>query len=273
MILINGRVTSEIEVADRGLHYGDGLFETIAVCKERAVLYAAHLRRLEEGCRRLAIAVPKREVLDKEVANLCQGISQGVLKIIVTRGSGGRGYRPPPQPQPTRILSMHPWPDYPAVSSEYGITLRICRTPLGHNPYLAGIKHLNRLEQVLARSEWDDPMIPEGVMLDSQGYVIGGTMSNLFIVREGNLQTPDLISCGVAGVMRGFILEQALPLDLKVTEYSLTLADLKSAEEVFVCNSLMGLWPVRRFEETQYPLGPVTQRLRQRIHSQLSWGC
>ncbi|QBQ55413.1 aminodeoxychorismate lyase [Nitrosococcus wardiae] len=270
MILINGRATSEIEVTDRGLQYGDGLFETIAVVSGRAVLYASHLKRLEADCRRLAIPVPEREVLDKEVAHLCQGISRGVLKIIVTRGSGGRGYRSPPQPQPTRILSIHPWPDYPAISSEYGITLRICRTPLGHNPYLAGMKHLSRLEQVLARNEWDDPMIPEGVMLDLQGYVIGGTMSNLFIVQEGNLQTPDLSSCGVAGVMRAFILEQAFALDLKVTVCSLTLLDLKRAEELFICNSLMGLWPVRRFEETEYPLGSVTQCLQRRIYSQLS---
>jgi 4-amino-4-deoxychorismate lyase len=269
-ILINGQPSYEISITDRGLQYGDGLFETIAICGGKAVLYKLHLKRLEVGCRRLAVPVPRREVLDKEVINLCRGISRGVLKIIVTRGSGGRGYRPPSQPQSTRILSIHPWPDYPSVFAEQGVALRICCTPLGHNPSLAGIKHLNRLEQVLARSEWNDPMIPEGLMLDSQEQAIAGTMSNLFIAQKGSLQTPDLSRCGVAGVMREFILGQASALGVKVAVRSLTLADIKRAEELFVCNSLIGLWPVRYLEETQYPLGSLTQRLRYLIHTQLS---
>lgn len=270
MILINGQARSDIEAADRGLQYGDGLFETIAVCDGRTALYSAHLRRLEEGCRRLAIPMPKREILDRETAVLCRRISRGVLKIIVTRGGGGRGYRPPLRPEPTRVLSLHPWPDYPALFAEYGITLRICRTSLGQNPHLAGMKHLNRLEQVLARSEWDDPTIPEGLMLDCQGQVIGGTMSNLFIVQENSLQTPELNNCGVAGVMREFILKQAFALGLKVIVRPLILADLKKAEELFVCNSLIGLWPVRRLGEIQYPLGQVTQRLYRQVQAQFS---
>lgn len=254
---------------DRGLHYGDGLFETIAIRRESALLYNLHLRRLEDGCHRLAIPAPEREILDEEVCNLCQGISRGVLKIIVTRGSGGRGYRPSPHSRATRILLLYTWPNHPTDFSEYGITLRICRTPLGHNSFLAGMKHLNRLEQVLARSEWDDPMIPEGLMLDSQKQAIAGTMSNLFIVSGGALQTPDLSRCGVAGVMREFILEQISALGIKATVRSLALADVKRAEEIFVCNSLIGLWPVRCLEETRYPLGPLTQQLRDLIHTQL----
>jgi 4-amino-4-deoxychorismate lyase len=271
MILVNGQPNSKIAITDRGLQYGDGLFETIAICGGKTVLYELHLRRLEAGCRRLAIPVPKREVLDKEVVNLCQGIVRGVLKIIVTRGSGGRGYRPPSRPQSTRILSLHPWLNYPDFFAKEGIALRICRTPLNHNLSLAGIKHLNRLEQVLAQSEWDDPMIPEGLMLDSQEQVIEGTMSNLFIVQGGSLQTPDLSRCGVAGVMREFILEQASALGVKTMVRSMTLADVRRAEELFVCNSLIGLWPVRSLEGgTQYPLGLLTHRLRHLIHTQLS---
>jgi 4-amino-4-deoxychorismate lyase len=269
-ILINGQPGYGISITDRGLQYGDGLFETIAICRGKAVLYKLHLKRLEAGCRRLALPVPRREILDKEVINLCRGISQGVLKIIVTRGSGGRGYRPPLQPQSTRILSIHPWPDYPTAFTEQGVALRICCTPLGHNPSLAGIKHLNRLEQVLARSEWNDPMIPEGLMFDSQEQIISGTMSNLFIAQKGSLQTPDLSHCGVAGVMREFILNQAPALGVRVAVRSLTLADIKRAEELFVCNSLVGLWPVRCLEGTQYPLGSLTQRLRHLIHTRIS---
>ncbi|ADJ28366.1 aminodeoxychorismate lyase [Nitrosococcus watsonii] len=267
MILVNGKVASDIEVTDRGLQYGDGLFETIAIHDERAILYSSHLKRLEEGCRRLLIPPIAREILDEEVVKVCQGISRGVLKIMVTRGSGGRGYQPPSQPQPTRILSVYPWPNYPSIFMEYGITLRVCRTSLGYNPSLAGIKHLSRLEQVLARSEWKNPMIPEGLMLDSQGHVIEGTMSNLFIVQDAHLQTPDLSGCGVAGVMREFILKQAFNLGLKTVVRPLMLADLKRAEELFICNSLIGIWPVRRLGESQYPLGPVTRHLQHLMQS------
>ncbi|ABA58134.1 aminodeoxychorismate lyase apoprotein [Nitrosococcus oceani ATCC 19707] len=269
MILVNGKVASSIEVADRGLQYGDGLFETIAIRDERAILYLSHLKRLEDGCRRLSIPLIARRILDEEIFKLCQGVSRGVLKIVVTRGSGGRGYQPPSQPQPTRILSLHPWPNYPSIFMEYGITLRVCRTSLGYNPCLAGIKHLNRLEQVLARSEWENPMIPEGLMLDSQGHVVEGTMSNLFIVQNGLLETPDLSGCGVAGVMREFILKQAFNSGLKTIVRPLILADLRSAEEIFMCNSLIGIWPVRRVGETQYPLGPLTQHLQHLIQIQL----
>jgi 4-amino-4-deoxychorismate lyase len=270
MILVNGRVASKLAASDRGLHYGDGLFETIAVFAGKPELYELHLKRLESGCRRLAIEVPSRESLDEEVTQLCRHLSCGVLKIVITRGSGGRGYRPPsPRPPPTRILSVHPWPDYPHYFATEGITLRLCCTPLGDNPALAGMKHLNRLEQVLAQNEWADPAIPEGLMLDTQGQVIEGTMSNLFIVREGGLQTPDLSRCGVAGVMREFILEQAGALGARVTIQPLMLADLKEAEELFVCNSIIGLWPVRRLEQYAYPMGPLTQRLRRLLAAKI----
>lgn len=273
MVLINGRAASEIAVTDRGLHYGDGLFETIAICNEHPVpaLYRRHLKRLAEGCRRLDITIPRRAVLDKEIARVCQDVLRGALKIIVTRGNGGRGYRPVQPIQATRILSVHPWPDYPAFFAEDGITLRICRTPLGRNPALAGMKHLNRLEQVLARGEWNDPLIPEGLMLDSEGGVIEGTMSNIFIFKNKRLLTPDLSQCGVAGIMRGFVLEQAAALGVKVAVRPLRLTDIEQADEFFVCNSLIGLWPVRHLEGHHYPPGPLTQRLRRLLASQLPY--
>ncbi|BAW80412.1 4-amino-4-deoxychorismate lyase [Candidatus Nitrosoglobus terrae] len=268
-VLVNGQISHKISIADRGLQYGDGLFETIAIYKESPILYELHLKRLEAGCYRLSLPLPKRETLNKEITTLCQGISRGVLKIIVTRGVSDRGYQPQPQSQSTRILSIHPWPDYPTISSEYGIRLRVCNTPLGRNSYLAGIKHLNRLEQVLARNEWIDPGISEGLMLDSQNNIISGTMSNLFIAKNGDLQTPDLSYCGVAGVMRKFILNQALALGIMAKIQPLTLVDITRAEEIFICNSLIGLWPVRSLNNIQYPLGSLTQRLRNLISAQL----
>ena len=162
-MLINGERKKHIEVTDRGFQYGDGLFETIEVCNGQTVFLDRHLDRLKAGCDRLHIPFPNREVLCFEAATLVQqSISQqsgyqysnkAVLKLIVTRGSGGRGYCPPDLIQPTRVLSLHPFPDYPSTYQEQGIISRFCDTRLGLNPALAGIKHLNRLEQIMARSE------------------------------------------------------------------------------------------------------------------------
>ncbi|CAH9018439.1 Aminodeoxychorismate lyase [Candidatus Nitrosacidococcus sp. I8] len=163
------------------------------------------------------------------------------------------------------MLSIHPWPDYPIDFSKNGITLRICTTTLGHNPILSGIKHLNRLEQILARSEWSDPKIPEGIMLDNKGQVISGTMSNIFIFTSNYLQTPDLNNCGVAGVMREFILQRVPTLGIKTIVKPISLNDLKQAEEVFVCNSLIGLWPVRHLEEISYPISTKTRDIQNLI--------
>ncbi|CAB1275926.1 aminodeoxychorismate lyase [Candidatus Nitrosacidococcus tergens] len=262
--LINGRPSSKVSFSDRGFQYGDGLFETIAVYKGKIPFYDFHLNRLKISCHRLKLSIPDLKSLDEEIKELCSEVSQGVLKIILTRGiSEQRGYRIPHNEKPTRVLSIYPWPNYPIDFFKYGITLRICATTLGHNPMLSGIKHLNRLEQILARSEWNDPQIPEGVMLDSRGQVISGTMSNIFIFISDYLQTPDLNNCGVAGVMREFILQKASTLGIKTIVKPINLDDLKQAEEMFVCNSLIGLWPVRYLEEiSSYPVSTKTRNIQ-----------
>lgn len=248
--LINGVSANCIDVHDRGLHYGDGLFETFAVINGEPALWDGHMQRLQLGCQRLNFPNflgPDLALLRSEALSLCSGETQGVLKIIITRGSGGRGYRAPPplSAQVTRILALYPWPDYPATFWSDGVTVRVCTTRLGWNPALAGIKHLNRLEQVLARSEWDDARVPEGLMLDIQGNVIEGTMTNLFVVRNGQLLTPDVSQCGVAGVMRNWVLACARMAGIPSAITALTLDSVNSADEVFLCNSVIGLWPVR----------------------------
>ncbi len=264
-VLVNGSGVDQVAVADRGLHYGDGLFETLAVLDGQPRLWQRHVTRLREGCARLGIAMPDPSILYDEARALCREHARAVLKIIVTRGAGGRGYRPPIRAQhsaPTRIVAVYPWPDYPAAYAEEGIALRVCRTRLGCNPALAGMKHLNRLEQVLARAEWDDPAIAEGLMLDQRERVIAGTMSNLFLVREGRLLTPRLDECGVAGIMRGLILESAVQQGIAVEIGDLSLECLRLADEIFVSNSVAGLWPVRRLAQMTYAVGPLTSALR-----------
>ncbi|MDX1252979.1 MAG: aminodeoxychorismate lyase [Gammaproteobacteria bacterium] len=261
-MLINGSATTMLDARDRGLHYGDGLFETIAVRDGAPALWDAHMRRLALGCQRLALPPVDAPLLADEAMRLCGGVERGVLKIIITRGSGGRGYRAPAMNamRPTRIVALHSWPDYPDIFWTEGVSVRICATRLGHNSLLAGIKHLNRLEQVLARSEWDDPGVAEGLMLDQNGNVIEGTMTNLFIVRDGRLRTPDVSRCGVAGVMRRRVLDAARESGVACEVGTVTPEDVKFAEEVFLCNSLIGVWPVREIEGKRFEVDGMVTR-------------
>ncbi len=244
-IIVNGAAENSVAALDRGLQYGDGLFETLAILDGAPQHWESHIARLERGCSRLYLPSPPRDGLLAEAKRLCKGIKRGVLKIILTRGAGGRGYRLSNPALPTRIVIGFPWPELPAQAVAEGVTVRICDTRLGLNPALAGIKHLNRLEQVLAQREWDEPDIAEGLMRDLEGNVIEGTMSNLFIVIDGRLITPDLSRCGVAGIMRGFILTTAQDLGIEVVIAPLGVAELMRAAEAFLCNSLIGLWPIR----------------------------
>lgn len=265
MILINGECREHIEISDRGFQYGDGLFETIEVRDGQAVFLERHLERLNSGSQRLYIPFPGAELLSSEARTLCRqqrASTRDVLKIIVTRGSGGRGYRQPDVIQPTRVLSLHPYPDYPATYQEQGIVARFCTTRLGLNPTLAGIKHLNRLEQVMARSEWHDPAIQEGLMLDANDHVIEGTMTNLFYIKNNSLYTATLTHSGVAGIMRRIIMTLSAGHGLSVIEHGFTKDDLLSADEVFVCNSIIGIWPIKQIGTARFSVGPITESIQ-----------
>lgn len=270
MILINGQPENRIDVADRGLQYGDGLFETIAYRHGRLEFLSDHLSRLQQGCDRLNIDFPAiQQSLISEIDSVCQQLNgDAVIKVMLTRGAGGRGYRYQADMIATRIISSHAMPVYP-MSNVTGITVRICQQRLAINPSLAGIKHLNRLEQILARNEWQDETIAEGLMLDYQERLIEGTMSNLFLVKNNKLFTSELSSSGIAGIMRKQIIRIADSLNIPMHITSLTIDDLKSAEEVFVCNSLIGIWPVIRITDLDVDLsyGPLTLKLQNALNS------
>jgi len=192
----------------------------------------------------------------------CAGeAAEGVLKIIVTRGSGGRGY----SPQGTgsrRIVMAFPLPTHAAASFEEGVEVRWCSTPLGHQPVLAGLKHLNRLENVLGRAEWSDPRIAEGLMLDIVGRVIGGTMSNLFLVEGARLVTPDLSLCGVAGVQRARLLQALLRAGEEFAVEHVVPERLLAADAVLLMNSVIGLWRVARLDGREWPNDARLDRYR-----------
>jgi len=263
-VLINGRPGHWIDVFDRGFQYGDGLFETLLVAEGRPFLWPEHVARLERGCGRLAIPMPDPALLWHEALRLCREKAAGVLKILVTRGTGGRGYRPPAPALATRVLSLHPLPADIETWRRQGIRIRLCRTPLGINPFLAGIKHCNRLEQILARSEWDDPEIQEGLMCDSEGCLVEGTLSNLFWLRQGKLCTPKIDRCGIAGIVRSWVMEKVGAWGEGVTEVRVSPEALLEAEEVFVTNSVLGIVPVTQWacRDRHWPVGGTTRRLQ-----------
>jgi len=261
-VLINGKIDNCVASSDRGLQYGDGVFETIAIKNGESEHWYEHMARLTEGCRRLNIPPPDTLQLLAEAQKLYAGKEQAVLKIIITRGSGGRGYRSPDKVMPTRILSVHPWPSHPSNYVHEGIHLHLCATQLSSQVALAGIKHLNRLEQVIARNEWHDPDISEGLMLDGNGNVVEGTMSNYFAVVNNELLTPMIVDCGVAGIMRSHIIKQASLHNIVVRESSIKLDELFLADELFICNSIIGIWPVRKFLNKSYKvIGDVTAKI------------
>ncbi len=267
MFLLNGKEADSIGLEDRGLMYGDGLFETIAVRNRQFEFWHRHIQRLLDGCRRLNIPLPDPEVLLIEARSLVENCTNAVVKIVITRGSGGRGYRPPEQSHPNRFLTAYDWPDYPPERQTQGIVATYCRNTIGINRMLAGIKHLSRLEHVMARSEWHDEAIIEGLMLDSTGHVIEGTMSNFFFVKQGQLCTPDLSTCGVAGIMRDVIQLRAQRLQIPVKVGRFITADIDIADELFFTNSLIGIWPVRQLEHKCYKIGPVTQAIMSSVQS------
>lgn len=265
LTLINGQPSEAIPITDRGLLYGDGLFETVSLRRGTPVFWASHMQRLMDGCRRLELPPPDPDQLHSEVLRVSDGAERAVAKIIITRGSGPRGYRPVPEPVTTRVVMGLTWPDLPVGADSSGVSARWCETRLARQPRLAGLKHLNRLEQILARAEWRDDYT-EGLMLDSEGLVIEGTMSNLFLVQRGTLITPDLSQCGVAGVMRAAVLEHARQGGIPHTVRPVTVPMVEEADSLFLTNSLIGIWPILRLETRHYEVaGKITQTLQTAI--------
>ncbi len=266
---VNGQASSVLDIRDRGLAYGDGLFETMRLHSGQIVLLDQHLRRLKLGCERLYI--PFDEALVRRyIAGLLSELntpeSSGVIKLILSRGQGGHGYIPPKisDTQPTIIVqcTLHP-PSF--FEQEQGALLHLCQYPLSSNTRLAGIKHLNRLEYVLAGRDVPAGQNQYGLLLDERGFVVESLHHNVFIVKGDTLLTPRLRSCGVAGVMRGLLINNLclkLAPKMKVFEVDLTLDDLYAADEVFLSNSLRGFCHISKFKHSHWAQGPVVQQLK-----------
>jgi len=266
-VLVNGAAAEAVSALDRGLHFGDGVFETIACLNGRPRFLSLHLERLAHGCRTLGFAPVADRLLRAEIEGLAGAQERAIVKLIVTRGPAiARGYAVSGREQATRVAIRYPWPVEETAGQQRGVGVRVAAMRLGENPALAGLKHCNRLEQILARSEAEASTVAEALMLSRSGRLISGTMTNVFLVdgppQSPRLRTPAIDLCGVAGVMRRVVLREAARAGFTVTESALWPADLAAAAEVFLTNARVGIWPVARLGERTLEPGPVTRRLQ-----------
>jgi len=263
MILVDGEDRSQVPGDDRGLQYADGVFETMRAEAGRIALLDSHLTRLECGCRVLGFEAPERRSIQEEIASVLRDEpGPKVVKLLVTRGSGSRGYRAIGRNATRRILYTDDFPAWSPTCWSDGVATRWCVTRLAIGGPLVGIKHLGRAEQVLARNEWVEPAPEEGLMLDAEGHPVCGTMTNLFLVRDGSLVTPALDRCGVAGVARGRIIELAERDSIPTRIDRIWRSEVEDADELFLSNAVVGIWPVRDLAGSQRDVGKVTRRLQ-----------
>ena len=255
-MLINGIQSTTVAATDRGLAYGDGLFSTIKVEWGRVQLWDFHLQRLQLGAKRLFFPEVDWTLLTDEVQSLAEALNdkpQAVIKIILTRGSGGRGYSSKGCVEPLRILSCHDFPSFYKQWQDEGIKVILCQQKLAINPQLAGLKTLNRLEQVLIKHELEMSQAVEGIVCDNNGFVIEACTANIFIYLDNQWLTPKLDACGVAGVKRRQVMEAASQAGITISEVDITVDELLKAQALCLTNALMGLVPVKQFQSHIYP--------------------
>lgn len=263
-VLIDGEPAESVGFDNRGLNYGDGLFETLLVQDGRPVWWGEHLARLKRGCEALDLRLPDPDLLAFEAERFCAGQQRAVLKLVLVRAGAGRGYAPEPDARSQRILSLHAAP--PLLADDYlrGVSLRWCETRMSLQPRLAGIKHLNRLESVLARAELVHTGAAEGLMLDTAGRVTCATAANVFALRGGRLRTPSLRATGIAGVCRDWVLSRT---EVEIGE--LLPQDIERADGVFVCSSLRGILPAARLGERSFRPQPLIVGLQAQLWSEV----
>ncbi|MEH0885701.1 aminodeoxychorismate lyase [Enterobacter sp. UNJFSC 003] len=269
MFLINGLEQEALPASDRATQFGDGCFTTARIVDGDVCLLDAHIRRLQNACQSLFIPYSEWGTLRGEMRLLASENDSGVLKVIISRGSGGRGYSGAACQHPTRILSVSAWPAHYARWRDEGVTLTLSPIRLGRNPMLAGIKHLNRLEQVLIRTHLEQTDADEALVLDSEGFITECCAANLLWRQGREVFTPSLQQAGVKGIMRQFCLQHLAHSDFRVVEVSAQEEALHSADEVIICNALMPVIPVRAYGELDFPsrelfqfLAPICEQTR-----------
>ncbi|MBE9610260.1 aminodeoxychorismate lyase [Chitinilyticum piscinae] len=264
MKLLNGQPSEMLPLADRGLQFGDGVFRTLRLEHGVMPFWSRHYAKLAADCAVLGLSCPAEALLLEDIRQL--GVDSATIKIIITRGESARGYAIPEGCQANRIVQATGLPAYPAEYYSQGVAVRLCATRASWQPALAGVKHLNRLENVLARREWQDPAIFDGLLLDRDGFVVEGVLSNILLLdQQGRVLTPLLRSSGVAGVMRAIALELFAAQGYTVQEQEIPVQTLLAARQIWLSNSLFGLLPVRQLGERQWIVDPLDTLLQEKL--------
>ncbi|MCG7531529.1 aminodeoxychorismate lyase [Psychrobium sp. MM17-31] len=261
MMWVNGVATDVISASDRGFSYGDGIFTTIKVTNGVCHLLPDHLMRLQRGISALAIAQIDFDALLNQLCDVAKMLAQGVIKVVISRGVGQRGYSSVGCDSPTVVVSTSPLPSCYQAWQRDGIALGVSTVALGLNPLTAGIKHLNRLEQVLVKQQIDDNGWTDAVVLDCQACVIETNMANLFWRNGDKVYTPNLDFSGVKGLMRAQVKSALAAWAIEVVEDRFKLSSLTDADEIFITNCLMDVVPVVAIETKSYAIGSLTKRL------------
>jgi len=263
--MVNGEPSTRVPADDRGLLYGDHLFETVAFVAGRAPLWERHMARLLRDAQRLLIPAPEPGLLASECTRLIEGARRAVVRITLTRGSGGRAYEPPEEATPRRILMRRPWPPGTSAARAHGIALHTSPVRLGVGGPLVGIKHGNRLEQVLAAEHARRAGVDEAVLLDAEGCLVEAIAGNLVVFIDGQPITPRLSGAGVAGVGLQWLGEQ---LGDELSTRILDEESLRRAQEIMVINSVAGIRPARVLDDRPLAI-PATCRRWQRLWDDL----
>jgi len=268
--LVNGIETNVLPISDRGLQYGDGVWETLAIREGQIKQLLPHLQRLKKGLNTLGITQVDYTGIETEVLTLASQAKTGVIKIIISRGCGGRGFYYDKEIQPRRIISLHAMPTYPTAYYQHGILLTLCETRLPHNPNITGFKRLGCIEQVLARAEFQTEF-QEGLIRDYDNHIIEGTMSNLYLITaKKTIVTPDLQLCGIAGIARSCILNELHTMGIDVNITHVTENDLQNATGLFMSNSIIRLWPVKEYHgaanSKRYSIPPLFRALERKLN-------
>ena len=270
--LINGVFSNKVSVFERGLAYGDGLFETMTwqnfnsdEYPNQVEFWTRHLQRIFIGCRTLSIKPPNSKILNNyknkilKKANIL-GLNKGILKIIISRGIGGRGYKYDKDIKPTIIFLAFPFSKYPEKFYKKGVSVRFCDSRLSSNENLVGLKHLNRLDSVLARAEWSNQKIFEGLFCDDKENIIEGTMTNIFLVRKNTLYTPEIKESGINGIMRQVIIENYKNFFDQIKITKIRRGNIREFQQIFLTNSVLKIMPVAKIEENKFSvLGKIKE--------------
>ena len=257
--LVNGLWTMYVAADDRGLNFGDGLFETIAVHNSQMLFWDAHWSRLQQGCECLAINCPDESIVLDDIKRVIGDQPEGVLKLVITRGRSRQGYRFAPDHVTTRVVRYLPWPGQVEEINNQGIAVKYSRHRLGMSAF-AGIKHLNRIEQIMAGAELHKTNFAEVICCDENDNIIECSSANIFMVRDNRLYTPRLDRHGIRGVMRDRVLMYAQQHEIPTSETTISKNMLHTADEVFITNSIIGIRPVVQIENTRFATGRLTRQ-------------